>query len=92
MVLLGLYLLQLLIQQVLVGIGGCFSSNRRDIEVFERPRKVDVTTETYILQPNRLPEVYSFKEFFSFKVNVIQRHKSVLSIDHALFSRKQIYL
>ena len=34
-----------------ISVTGCFSSNPEDIKAFMMPHKVDVTTDTYILQP-----------------------------------------
>jgi protein involved in polysaccharide export with SLBB domain len=34
-----------------LGLTGCFSSNPKDIEVFLRPRDVNVVPENYVLQP-----------------------------------------
>ena len=34
-----------------ISVTGCFSSNPADIKAFMMPHKVDVTTDTYILQP-----------------------------------------
>ncbi|UCF14321.1 MAG: polysaccharide biosynthesis/export family protein [Phycisphaerales bacterium] len=36
---------------VAIGLSGCFSSNPEDIKAFMMPQKVDVSTDTYILQP-----------------------------------------
>ncbi len=46
--------------------GGCFSSNPQDIQAFTRPKAVDVTAQSYILQPpdeieiqcSRVPEIH----------------------------------
>ncbi len=34
-----------------IGLSGCFSSNPEDIKAFMMPQEVDVSTDTYILQP-----------------------------------------
>ena len=36
---------------VAVGLGGCFSSDPENIKAFMMPQKVDVSADTYILQP-----------------------------------------
>jgi polysaccharide export outer membrane protein len=36
---------------VAIGLSGCFSSNPEDIKAFMTPQDVDVSTDTYILQP-----------------------------------------
>lgn len=36
---------------ITISLTGCFSSNPADIEAFLRPDKVDVTAESYVLQP-----------------------------------------
>ncbi len=36
---------------IAISMTGCFSSNPADIEAFLRPDKVDVTAESYVLQP-----------------------------------------
>jgi len=36
---------------ITISLTGCFSSNQADIEAFLRPDKVDVTAESYVLQP-----------------------------------------
>lgn len=46
---------------ILAGLGGCFSSNPEDIEVFVKPDKVDVTADSYILQPPDEIEIHSLK-------------------------------
>ena len=43
---------------VAIGLGGCFSSNPEDIKAFMMPQKVDVSTDTYILQPPDDIEVF----------------------------------
>jgi len=51
---------------VLLGIGGCFSSNPADIAAFDKPAEVVVTAEKYILQPpdeveilcSKVPEIH----------------------------------
>jgi protein involved in polysaccharide export with SLBB domain len=42
-----------------VGLTGCFSSHAKDIEAFLRPRDVNVTTESYVLQPPDGIEIHS---------------------------------
>ena len=44
-------LLALNLSLVAMGLTGCFSSNRKDIEAFLKPQETDVSTETYTLQP-----------------------------------------
>ncbi|MHC4435464.1 MAG: polysaccharide biosynthesis/export family protein, partial [Planctomycetota bacterium] len=41
-----------------ISVAGCFSSNPEDIKAFMMPHKVDVTTDTYILQPPDEIEVH----------------------------------
>ncbi len=43
---------------IAISVTGCFSSNPADIEVFLRPDKVDVTAESYVLQPPDEVEVH----------------------------------
>jgi len=43
---------------ILVGLTGCFSSNPKDIEAFAKPDEVDVTCESYILQPPDEVEIH----------------------------------
>ncbi|MCH8120167.1 MAG: polysaccharide biosynthesis/export family protein [Planctomycetes bacterium] len=43
---------------ITISVTGCFSSNPADIEVFLRPDKVDVTAESYVLQPPDEIEVH----------------------------------
>jgi polysaccharide export outer membrane protein len=45
----------------LTGLTGCFSSNPRDIEAFERVKEVDVTADDYILQPPDEIEIHCSK-------------------------------
>jgi len=40
-----------IVSLITISLTGCFSSNPADIEVFLRPDKVDVTAESYVLQP-----------------------------------------
>jgi len=50
---------------ITISLTGCFSSHPQDIEAFLRPDKVDVTAESYVLQPpdeieihcSRVPEI-----------------------------------
>jgi len=50
----------------MIGLTGCFSSRREDIEAFLRPKEVDVTAESYVLQPpdgieihcSKVPEIH----------------------------------
>lgn len=50
---------------ITISLTGCFSSNPQDIEAFLMPDKVDVTAESYVLQPpdeievhcSRVPEI-----------------------------------
>jgi len=55
----------ILLQAVLLAIvslsGGCFSDNPADISVFALPRKVDVTSESYVLQPPDEIEIHCTK-------------------------------
>jgi len=41
-----------------ISLTGCFSSNPEDIKAFMMPHKVDVTTDTYIMQPPDEIEVH----------------------------------
>ncbi|KPK35913.1 MAG: hypothetical protein AMJ65_16965, partial [Phycisphaerae bacterium SG8_4] len=41
-----------------ISLAGCFSSNPEDIKAFMMPHKVDVTTDTYIMQPPDEIEVH----------------------------------
>jgi len=58
-------LLALNLSLLAISLTGCFSSNPKDIEAFLKPHEVDVSTETYILQPpdeleilcSRVPEI-----------------------------------
>ena len=51
-------------------VTGCFSSHPKNIEAFLKPRQVDVTTDTYILQPpdevivfcTRIPEIHEQRQ------------------------------
>lgn len=45
------FLLQMLLLVILVGLAGCFSSNPESINAFSKPQNVDVTSDSYILQP-----------------------------------------
>ncbi|MCK5174957.1 MAG: polysaccharide biosynthesis/export family protein [Planctomycetes bacterium] len=49
---------QMLMFVVVVGIGGCFSSNSDDINAFLKPDQVDVTLDRYVLQPPDEIEVH----------------------------------
>lgn len=40
-----------IVSLITISLTGCFSSNPADIEAFLRPDKVDVTAESYVLQP-----------------------------------------
>jgi len=40
-----------IVSLITISVTGCFSSNPADIEAFLRPDKVDVTAESYVLQP-----------------------------------------
>jgi len=51
----------MLLSVISVGLGGCFSSNPKNIEAFLKPRQVDVTSESYILQPPDEIEVHCSK-------------------------------
>lgn len=53
--------MELVLLAFLVSLGGCFSSNPKDIEVFVRPAQVNVTAEGYILQPPDEVEIYCSK-------------------------------
>ena len=46
---------------VTISLTGCFSSHPKDIEMFLKPRQVNVTAYTYILQPPDEIEVYCSK-------------------------------
>ena len=46
---------------IMVGGAGCFSSNPKDIEAFLKPHQVNVTTESYVLQPPDEIEVHCSK-------------------------------
>ncbi len=41
-----------------ISLSGCFSSNPEDVRAFMLPQKVDVTTDTYIMQPPDEIEVH----------------------------------
>jgi polysaccharide export outer membrane protein len=43
---------------ITISLTGCFSSNPKDIEAFLMPNKVDVTAESYILQPPDDVEIF----------------------------------
>ncbi len=43
----------------MLSLTGCFSSHAKDIEAFLRPRDVNVTTESYVLQPPDGIEIHS---------------------------------
>ena len=59
-------ILDVFLSLTMVGLMGCCSSHRKDIEAFQKPDKVNVTTESYILQPpdeieihcSRVPEIH----------------------------------
>jgi len=53
--------LQIVLLTLIAVAGGCFSSNQRDIESFVRPSKVDVSADTYILQPPDEIEIHCSK-------------------------------
>lgn len=42
---------KVIVSLITISVTGCFSSNPADIEAFLRPDKVDVTAESYVLQP-----------------------------------------
>ncbi len=42
---------KVIVSLITISLTGCFSSNPADIEAFLRPDKVDVTAESYVLQP-----------------------------------------
>jgi polysaccharide export outer membrane protein len=46
---------------VTISLTGCFSSQPKDIEAFLKPRQVNVTANTYVLQPPDEIEVYCSK-------------------------------
>ncbi len=48
----------LLLFPIIISLSGCFSSNPEDIKAFMLPHKVDVTTDTYIMQPPDTIEVH----------------------------------
>lgn len=52
---------QCLVLLLVTLFAGCFSSNPKDIEAFIRPAQVDVTADSYILQPPDEIEVYCSK-------------------------------
>jgi polysaccharide export outer membrane protein len=41
----------MIVSLITISVTGCFSSHPADIEAFLRPDKVDVTSESYVLQP-----------------------------------------
>ena len=43
---------------IMIALTGCFSSHPGDIEAFLRPRAVDVTAESYVLQPPDVIEIH----------------------------------
>jgi polysaccharide export outer membrane protein len=43
----------------IIGPAGCFSSHPRDIEMFYGPKDVNVTSDSYVLQPPDIIEIYS---------------------------------
>jgi polysaccharide export outer membrane protein len=55
---------------VTISLTGCFSSHPKDIEAFLMPRQVNVTTDTYILQPpdeiqvlcSKVPEIHEQRQ------------------------------
>lgn len=55
---------------VTISLTGCFSSQPKDIEAFLKPRQVDVTSGTYILQPpdeievlcTKVPEIHKQRQ------------------------------
>jgi polysaccharide export outer membrane protein len=55
---------------IVISITGCFSSRPADIEAFIKPRQVDVTAESYVLQPPdeieihclRVPEIHEQRQ------------------------------
>jgi polysaccharide export outer membrane protein len=53
--------LQIVLLTFMIVTGGCFSSNKRDIEAFMIPSKVDLSTDTYILQPPDEIEIHCSK-------------------------------
>ncbi len=53
--------LQIVLLIFMVVGGGCFSSNRRDIESFVMPSDVNVSADTYILQPPDEIEIHCSK-------------------------------
>jgi len=56
----------MLLLLIMIGLTGCFSSRPEDIEAFLRPRVVNVTAESYVLQPpdgieihcSKVPEIH----------------------------------
>jgi len=46
---------------IMISLAGCFSSHREDIEAFQKPDEVNVTTESYILQPPDEIEIHCSK-------------------------------
>jgi polysaccharide export outer membrane protein len=53
--------LQIALLIFLVSVGGCFSSNPRNIKAFVKPTKVNVTADGYILQPPDEIEIHCSK-------------------------------
>ena len=54
-------ILEILLLTFVAFTGGCFSSNQRDIEAFVIPSKVNVSADTYILQPPDEIEIHCSK-------------------------------
>jgi len=58
--------LRVIVLMFLVGLTGCFSSNPADIKAFLKPAQVNVTVESYVLQPpdeieircSKVPEIH----------------------------------
>ena len=46
---------------LLFGVGGCFSSSPEDIQAFARPQRVNVSADSYILQPPDEIEIHCSK-------------------------------
>jgi polysaccharide export outer membrane protein len=63
-------ILGLLLALVSIGLTGCFSARAKDIEAFLKPNEVNVTTESYVLQPpdeieifcSKVPEIHLQKQ------------------------------
>ncbi len=54
-------ILDVFLSLIMVGLTGCFSSHRKDIEAFQKPDEVNVTIKSYILQPPDEIEIHCSK-------------------------------